>query len=254
MIYVTGDCHSEFQKLGSDRFPEGKSLTKDDYVIICGDFGGVWYGEEDYTRRKTEDYWLDWLDEKPFTTLFVDGNHENHPRLAGYPEAEWHGGCVHKIRESVLHLMRGEVFEIDGKRIFAFGGAASLDISDGIIDGDEPDWRRQAMFMELEGKIMYRVKGISWWEEELPTEEELAHGLERLAAYDNQVDAIITHCTCTTLQNKLLAEMSHPDRLTEYFEMLRKSVEYDKWYFGHYHEDVDITMNDVLLYHTIRPL
>ena len=63
-----------------------------------------------------EKYWLDWLDNKNFTTLFVDGNHENFTRLYNYPVEEWHGGKVHKIRDSVIHLMRGEIFDIDNKK------------------------------------------------------------------------------------------------------------------------------------------
>ena len=43
MIYVTGDTHGEhdFEKLVAfaERRPQ---LTKEDYVIIAGDFGVVW--------------------------------------------------------------------------------------------------------------------------------------------------------------------------------------------------------------------
>ena len=76
---------------------------------------------------------MDWLDCKSFTTLFVDGNHENFDRLYEYPVEEWHGGKVHKIRPSVIHLMRGQIFEIEGKSIFTFGGASSHDIDGGIL-------------------------------------------------------------------------------------------------------------------------
>lgn len=42
MIYLTGDTHAEFKhRFNTDNFPEQKEMTKDDYVIICGDFGGV---------------------------------------------------------------------------------------------------------------------------------------------------------------------------------------------------------------------
>ena len=41
MIYITGDCHSDFSKFETDKFPMQTEMTKDDYVIICGDFGGV---------------------------------------------------------------------------------------------------------------------------------------------------------------------------------------------------------------------
>ena len=71
-----------------------------------------------------------------FTTLFVDGNHENFDRLYSYPIIEWHGGKVHKINSSIFHLMRGEIYEIDNKKIFAFGGASCHDIPDGILDDD----------------------------------------------------------------------------------------------------------------------
>ena len=74
MIYITGDTHSDFTRFSTDKFPKQKEMTKNDYVIICGDFGGVWNYQEESTFEK---HWLDWLNEKNFTTLFVDGNHEN---------------------------------------------------------------------------------------------------------------------------------------------------------------------------------
>ena len=41
MIYVTGDTHAniDIEKLNTTKFPQQKTLTKDDYLIICGDFG-----------------------------------------------------------------------------------------------------------------------------------------------------------------------------------------------------------------------
>ena len=48
MIYITGDIHGDPRRLSMECFPEQKEMTKDDYVIICGDFGLVW--EKVYTR------------------------------------------------------------------------------------------------------------------------------------------------------------------------------------------------------------
>lgn len=112
MIYITGDCHRDFERFNMSIFPEQREMTKEDFVIVCGDFGGVWNKKEE---SKEETWLMDWLDCKSFTTLFVDGNHENFDRLYDYPVEEWHGGKVHKIRPSVIHLMRGQVFDIDGK-------------------------------------------------------------------------------------------------------------------------------------------
>ena len=71
MIYITGDTHGGFQRFGSKYFPQQTQMGRNDYMIICGDFGGLWDGGQ------KDQHWLDWLAEKPFTTLFVDGNHEN---------------------------------------------------------------------------------------------------------------------------------------------------------------------------------
>lgn len=70
------------------------------------------------------------------------GNHENFDRLYQYPVEDWHSGKVHKIRESVLHLMRGQVFEIEEKKIFSFGGASSHDIQGGVLEPDDPEFEK----------------------------------------------------------------------------------------------------------------
>ena len=126
MIYITGDTHGGFQRFGSKYFPQQTQMGRNDYMIICGDFGGLWDGGQ------KDQHWLDWLAEKPFTTLFVDGNHENFDLLNALPEKEWHGGRVHEVRENILHLMRGQIFTFSGLTWFTMGGASSHDIQDGI--------------------------------------------------------------------------------------------------------------------------
>ena len=41
MTYITGDTHADFSRFELKKFPIQTDMTKDDYVIICGDFGGV---------------------------------------------------------------------------------------------------------------------------------------------------------------------------------------------------------------------
>ena len=41
MIYITGDTHADFSRLDISKFQIQAKMTKDDYVIICGDFGGI---------------------------------------------------------------------------------------------------------------------------------------------------------------------------------------------------------------------
>ena len=244
MIFVTGDCHAEFRRFNIEHFPEQNDLSKDDYVIICGDFGGVWNKD---TESEEEKWWMDWLEEKPFTTLFVDGNHENFDRLYSYPVEEWNGGKVHKIRPSVIHLMRGQVFTLAGKTFFTFGGASSHDISAGILDPEDPDFYEVRWRLHRAG-AMYRVNHFSWWKEELPSEEEMEEGRKNLEAHGYEVDYVISHCCSNRIQFQLGLGSFKEDCLTDYFEELIQKVQYDKWYFGHYHEERYVTVNDQALY------
>lgn len=252
MIYITGDCHGKFGRFNTENFPEQKGMTKNDYVIICGDFGGIW-GPYLGKYWNSEQYWLDWLENKPFTTLFVDGNHENFDRLCGgeYQVREWHGGKVHEIRPSVLHLMRGEVFEIDGKKIFAFGGASSHDIQDGILEMDEDgEWRRIAKEWDARYR-MYRIKSLTWWPEELPSQDELDNGTRNLEKHDWKVDFIVTHTPPAGIVGMLGHGMYKQDVLTIYLQEIKQRIEYTRWLFGHMHINRNIGSRDIALYEQI---
>lgn len=248
MIYVTGDCHQNFEKLNMSSFPEQKEMTKNDYMIICGDFGAVWNKDQE---SKQETWILDWLEvDKPFTTLFVDGNHENFDRLYKYPVEEWHGGKVHKIRPSVIHLMRGQVFDIDGVSIFSFGGAQSHDISGGILDPKDPKFKLKRDSLDM-NYISYRINHISWWKEELPSEEEMEEGRRNLEKHNNEVDFIVTHCCASSTQTLLGRGFYKTDIETAYFEELKQKVKFKKWFFGHYHDNKNVSAEEILIYEQI---
>lgn len=230
MIFFTGDIHGNPVRLSSTSFSEGKQLTKNDYVIICGDFGLIWdaYGED-----KNEKYWLKWLEEKPWTTLFVDGNHENFERLSQYPIKTWNGGLVHEIRPSILHLMRGQVFTLQNKTFFTFGGASSHDIRDGILEADDPRVKTWAKDYEK----LFRVNHFTWWKEELPTETEMQTGFDNLAKHNHNVDYIITHCPPTSVLKQMDrgAGLYQADILTDYLQQIKDQTNYTQWMFGHMH-------------------
>lgn len=160
-----------------------QTMTKQDYVIICGDFGGVWDGS------KREKYWLDWLEDKPFTTLFVSGNHENYNLLSEYATEYWHGGKVQFIRPTIVHLMRGQVFDLCGKRFFTMGGASSHDITDGIL---------------------------------VPNDVEYHEAEDNLESCGRTVDYILSHCCPSSIMDVISGGMYQHDRLTDYFETLKK--------------------------------
>ena len=248
MIYITGDIHGDPTRFSSDSFHDQKEMTKDDYVVICGDFGLVW----DYNgESKTEKNWLNWLNDKPFTILFVDGNHENFTRLNAYPEEEWNGGMVHRIRPNVIHLMRGYVYNIDENRCFTFGGASSHDIRDGILDPKNySNWKQQSKIWAKQGK-QFRIKGKSWWPEEMPSKEEYERGIESLDQANWDVDFVFTHCCPSSTLALFKHGIFKPDDLTKYLEEIRSKLDYKKWFFGHYHEDKAINDKEIALYNQI---
>lgn len=217
-LLITGDVHGEFdvEKLYPSYFPEGRHLTKEDFIIVCGDFGMIW----DYRGMSAaERNRLNWLNERPWTTLFVDGNHECFPRLNSYPIKEWNGGKVHQIEDSIFHLMRGEVYDIDGIKLFAFGGAQSTD-------------------------KQYRIIGKSWWPEEEPSMEEYNNAIKNLERINYEPDIIITHEAPMDYKNLVYGSRSQLKDKTSLMlhDILCLCPNYGHWYCGHHH--MDLKAND----------
>lgn len=214
MIFVTGDTHREFRRLGTKAWTEGRFLNKSDYLIVCGDFGLLW----ETTKSDEELYWTSWLNEKPWTTIFVDGNHEGFPRLMALEQVQMFGSVVGKVSDSIYHLRRGEVYSVpdtlnSSKKIFTFGGAASAD------------------------KHMRR-EYVSWWPEEQPSYAEMEKGLANLAKHNNEVDVVITHTIPFGLFPSLemgSIRFNIKDVAEEYLGEVRKILKFKKWHFGHWH-------------------
>lgn len=223
MIYITGDTHGEEARWTKACIPVIDKLTENDYVIVCGDFGYI------FTGSRRENAFLDKLEKLRFTILFVDGNHEAFPLIYSYPQETWNGGKIHRIRKNVMHLMRGQVFSIDGQRIFTMGGAYSID------------------------KPM-RTEGISWWPEEMPSEEEFKEAEMNLKRVGHEVDYIITHAAPEDTMN--MFHPWHPDesRLNGFLEWIRETVKYRHWYFGHLHEDCDLWRHQTVLWYEVRDM
>ncbi len=231
MFYITGDTHgmTDWEKLNTTNFPEQKYMSDYyDFLIIVGDFGGIWDGAEQ------DRYILKAYNQRPFTTLFIDGNHENYDLLDQYPVEEWNGGKVHKISDHVIHLMRGQVYNIFGTTFFTMGGAESTDKE-------------------------YRKEGESWWAREMPSDEEYEEALENLEKVNFEVDIVLTHCAPEGYIGKNMSAVYSSDlsrliannmagvvdrsgnRLTKFLDSLitEHGLKYKHWYFGHYHRDLD---------------
>lgn len=209
-IFVCGDIHGTLDIDKLNPFLERDDLGEEDYLIICGDTGICGFLIEE--ERKTRDY----LRRLPLTVLFCDGNHEDFDALNTYSVDEWHGGKVHVIEPGIIHLMRGQIYEIEGKSFFVFGGAYS-------IDRDS------------------RIRGYTWFEEELPSEEEYEEAWKNLKAHGYAVDYIISHTGPYEVISELGYETQEEAReQTGFLQNVADQVDFGDWYFGHFHEDTDL--------------
>ncbi|NCB25772.1 MAG: metallophosphatase family protein [Bacteroidia bacterium] len=216
-LFVTGDKHGEIEirDLSSNLFPAGNVLTSEDFVVILGDFGLLWNNPPSDAER----YWLNWLSGKKWTTLVVDGNHENFDLFDTLPEVERWGAPVGVIAPDVYHLRRGYVYTIAGKRVFVFGGGESIDKAG-------------------------RTPGISWWPREQPSYIETGRGLESLDRAGWKVDYVWTHAAPRRALQHLMENhyaLAHfqrekiEDPVSRYLDEIAGRLEFSLWCFGHYH-------------------
>ncbi len=242
MIYITGDTHGndehDAEKLSKGSMKELGITppTANDVVIVCGDFGFpalTEEGMEKYKALKTYKYWINWMSHYPCEILFVDGNHECHEFWSGQPTVMHYGGLMHQHPEApnVYHMMRGEIYEIQGHTILAFGGAKSHGCED-------------------------HIEGMTWWPSEQPSSAEYTNALKNLEKYNHTVDYIITHTMPISLieerveNTETKKEKEHwesfKDTTSEYLDSFynddkgydgSKGVNFKHWFCGHFHMD-----------------
>ncbi len=216
MIWITGDIHADIDisKINSRTWSEGKNLTKSDYLIILGDFGFLWKDEPD----NTEKWWLKWLKERSWTTLFIDGNHENHNRLEKLELVPMFKSYVGKVNDSVFHLKRSHYYLINGVTFFCMGGAKSIDKE-------------------------HRTEQVSWWPQETISQMEMKLALKTLKSHDFQVDFLLFHSAPLSVLLKSSMPNSDPKYLDPTCKKLDKiynQTSFKKGFSGHFHIDKDL--------------
>lgn len=156
------------------------------------------------------------------------------------------------MRENILHLMRGQVFTFGGLTWFTMGGASSHDIRDGILDPKEPDFE-QRYWLLRRMRAMFRVKGVSWWAEEMPNSQEYADALSSLGRMNWKVDCILTHCGPSSIVRKIDPSYGS-DQLTNFLDMVNQRCQFIYWFFGHYHDNRIIDDRYILQWEQISGL
>lgn len=209
-LMFMGDVHGD--SLLMEPFLNSNCKT----LIQLGDFGFVWkYNDIKYNkfiRKFQKEY-----PEKEI--LFVPGNHENYDAIFRCPLVRVHSGMAYKISNNIFALRSGEIYDIDGIKIFPIRGAWSVD---------------QAC----------RIPGVSWWDEEQLNSKEMGNVFNRMRNLpeDETIDYVISHTAPKTFISQYLSEKSMilaKENYTEDFLNLVLENASDKvkhWYFGHWHD------------------
>lgn len=246
-IFITGDTHGDLCRLTEFNM----FMNEDDYIIVAGDFGYL------FNRR----YWASFVKNVKSIKgkiLFIDGNHENFDWLNEFPVCKWNDGKIHVIiKNKVMHLMRGQVFNIEGKSIFTFGGGRSVDVTGGIFSLDDPELEQKILGAQLIGKP-YRIDHFTWWKEEMASDSEKEEAIRNLNKVNNKVDYIITHCIGSNWYKRLECELGiyrmEIDAMSDWLAEIQERVKYKKWYFGHYHKDIELDEKHIMLYFNIKEI
>ncbi len=221
MFYRTGDTHGRFERIKQfcERFPTSRADT----MIILGD-AGINSGHWMYDRGKKE-----YLETLPITLFCIHGNHEERPQNLGYREKVWNGGIVYYEEEypDLLFAKDGEIYDLDGKKTIAIGGAYSVD------------------------RLIRLRNGMGWWPDEQPSEETRRYVEEQLERHGWKVDVVLSHTAPLKYEPTEVfldwVDQSTVDRSTEtWLDTIEDRLDYQNWYLGHYHTEKTVDRIEIM--------
>lgn len=212
MIYLTGDIHGNPTQV--ELFCSKMQLTEKDTIIMLGDVGLNYYGgKRDRLPKRI-------LSSLPVTFLCIHGNHENRPQnIPEYKPTIWNGGrvLVDEEHPNILFAEDGEIYDLDGKKALAIGGAYSVD------------------------KFYRLQRGFGWWADEQPSEL-TKRKVEGVVNECKDIDIILSH-TCpkkyipTEMFLPMIDQSSVDNSTEEWLDTIEDTVDYKAWYCGHWHTD-----------------
>ena len=202
LIWLTGDKHGQLTPfLKNSKY---KKIKKNDTLIICGDFGFLW------NKSKQEIKNLNWLSKRKYTIAFVDGSNDNYNMISEYPTENWNDGKIRRISPNIVYLMRGEIYNIENKKILAFGG--------GINDSNpnEEEYYLESVY---------------------PDKQQIDNVIDNIKKVNGEIDLIVTHEAPNSIKSCLGNNQNQYNTFNNILEEIRLHSNFKKWFFGKYHID-----------------
>ena len=232
--FITGDVHGSVVP----RLQRIKTSPHETALIILGDAGINFYLNKTDEKNKRN------INNTGYLIYCVRGNHEERPdnlstMIARY-DNEVQGWIFQENQyPNIRYLIDGNTYTINGKSTLVIGGAYSVD-----------KWYR----------LSHAKPGdtwTGWFPEEQLTEEEM-NTIENKYR-NNHFDLVLTH-TCpyswqpVDLFLPFLDQSTVDNTMEKWMESFKDTITYNKWYFGHYHADRNITAKITMLYKNIEEL
>lgn len=218
MIFITGDTHGSYSRIV--RFcAEKNCINKKDVMIVLGDTGLNYYGDERDVKKKNKI-----SANVPLTLFFIHGNHDLRPQnLKSYYQKTWNGGVVfyEEAYPNLLFAKDGEIFTLEDKKTLVIGGAYSIDKQ-----------------FRLQNKYL-------WFADEQPSEQIKAFTEQQLQKSDWKIDTVLSHTCPLKYQPKeaffTTVNQNEVDISTEeWLDNLENRLTYQRWFCGHFHIDKKI--------------
>lgn len=264
MNYITGDTHGDLTRIAE--FCKKFNTTTDDTMIILGDAGINYFCNEQEQKAKKK------YNDLGITLFCIHGNHEERPyNLPNYKVKEWKGGIVFYEEEfpNILFAKDGEIYDFDGKKCIALGGAYSVDKWYRIIKAysrlymlfpnilTDEEFEKALLFVQgklkdKSGKIRKSLDkayalmpphSCGWFKSEQPNEEIKEYVKKQLET--QKIDIVFSH-TCPTkyIPTEMFLDFidqSSVDNSTEdWLDEVENSLDYEKWFCGHWHTNKKI--------------
>ena len=234
-IFLMGDIHGKWQFV--ENLCKKKDTTIEDKVILLGDTGLNFFTGDDAWRNKNIKKKLAKL---PITIIAMRGNHDG--RI--YP--------LFKVQEWNWKMYEGNILFYEEKYsniLYMFD-----EVSTYTFDG--------CLFVAIPGAYSvdkyYRLQqGWTWHEDEMLTLEEMENGRKILNGLieiqNSEAEArpiiIISH-TCPAIYEPTDLFLPHVDQsmvdktMERYLGEFEYNVNYDAWFWGHYHVNRDYPRTD----------
>lgn len=224
-VFITGDRHGDYKDV--EQFCLRWNTSKDDLLIVLGDNGVNYWGPHRDKHLKQR------LASLPITFFMIKGNHDQRPSLKLYtiaPEDAHplvHGPCLYEkeFPSLLFSAIYGKYeFCIDDRWVptFVLGGAYSAD-----------KWYR--LEMQALGHSAYR-----WFADEQMSSWEMKEAYDMI---QNAKPEIILSHTCPykyipqDMFLPMIDQSTVDDTMEHWMDEVETSVDYRRWYCGHWHTD-----------------